>query len=51
MFYFVRCICGTNLTVFSFRGALRQLKHSGPEAGVYSMTGKWIAGRVQGAAA
>ena len=49
MIYFVRCASGTKTGVFTFRGALRELALSGQDAAVFSITGKWIAGRVQGA--
>ena len=45
MLYFVRCIRGNFQIAIFFRGALAQLKLAGPDAAVYSMTGKWIAGR------
>lgn len=51
MIYVVRCASGTNQAVVTFGGALRELKSAGPDAAVFSITGKWIAGRIQGAAA
>lgn len=39
------------VSVVTFRGALLELALSGPDAAVFTLTGKWVAGRVQGAAA
>jgi len=51
MIYIVRCASGTNQAVVTFRGALKELALAGPDAAVFSVTGRWIAGRAQGAAA
>ncbi len=45
MIYIVRDICGTNQPVFTFNGALRELALCGPDAAVFTVTGKWVAGR------
>lgn len=47
MIYIVRCIKGTNEIVVTFRGALIELRSAGPDAAIYSIFGRWIAGRVQ----
>jgi hypothetical protein len=44
--YLVRCIGGTFTIAFTFRGALRVLRQAGRDAAVYSLFGRWIAGRV-----
>lgn len=48
MLYFVRSPRGAVLVV-TFRGALLELALSGPDVAIYSLTGKWVAGRIQGA--
>lgn len=46
MLYTVRCASGTNQTVVGWRGALLELRLCGPDAAVFTLTGKWVAGRV-----
>jgi hypothetical protein len=45
LIYIVRCISGASQAVVTFRGALLELALCGPDAAVYSITGKWVAGR------
>jgi hypothetical protein len=46
MLYTVRCASGKKEHVVGFRGALLELAQCGPDAAVFSIFGKWLAGRV-----
>lgn len=45
MLYFTRCTNDGFQVALSFRGALRTLRIMGPDAAVYTITRKWVAGR------
>lgn len=44
--YLIRCISGTFTIAFTYRGALAVLRDAGRDAAVFSLSGRWIAGRV-----
>lgn len=43
--YLIRCTEGTFTIGFTFRGALAVLRGAGPDAAVFTLAGRWIAGR------
>lgn len=47
MIYIVRCASGKKEAVVGKRGALLELAQCGPDAAVFTVFGKWIAGRRQ----
>lgn len=47
--YLIRDTAGDTALAFTYRGALKQLAHAAADAAVFTIFGRWIAGRRLGA--